>query len=124
MEQEQPYQFGKGKRTPTQRRKLRKYYRQNKSKMKREQRKRYNRYGPEKLDRPGGVTRKKRKQRRPRKYPESIKQPRRSSPWDIWLIDHPTDDCCNKVATDFLLHCTVLSEIRRVARLLSTGEFL
>ena len=70
------YGTGKGKRKPKQKKMMKRYYRKNRTKLKKEQRKRDDRYGPERLERPGGVSKTKRKQYRERDYPESINQPR------------------------------------------------
>ena len=71
------YGFGKGKRKPKQKKMMKRYYKRNKTDLKRQQKKRYDRYSPVVLERPGGVNKTKRKQYKDRDYPSSINQPRR-----------------------------------------------
>ena len=72
------YGTGKGKRTPKQKKELKRYYKRNRNELKKEQRKYYDRYTPNMRDRPGGISKTKRKQYKDRDYPTSINQPRRN----------------------------------------------
>jgi hypothetical protein len=71
------YNFGEGKRTPVEKRQLRKYYKKNRKQLKKERRKLERTHSDQILEQRGGKTHRPRKQRKNRDYPNTIRQPER-----------------------------------------------
>jgi len=71
--------YGKHETDPKQRKYLKRYYKKNRNEIKKEMQQLRTRHAPSTVNRPGGLSKDKRKIRRKKDYPEHITQPSRSS---------------------------------------------